>query len=53
MQMAAEECLTIIIMQKLYYEIGNSIVGKSEYLLITYKLTEFNSRIEAKYSPAM
>ena len=37
-------------MQKLAYKIGNPLVGKSEYLLITYRLTEFILRLEAKYS---
>ena len=41
------------LMQKLAYKIGNRLVGKSEYLLITYELTEFILRIEAKYSPVV
>ena len=32
------------------YKIGNRLAGKSEYLLITYKLTLFIPRIETKYS---
>ena len=40
----------IQLMQKLAYEIGNRLVGKSEYLRITYELTEFTSRIEARFS---
>ena len=32
------------------YEVGNQLSGKSEYLLITYKLTDFIFGIEAKYS---
>ena len=39
-------------MQKLAYKIGNLLAGKSEYLLITYKLTEFILRNEAKCSCA-
>ena len=37
-------------MLRLAYKIGNRLVGKSEYLLITYKLTEFILRIETRYS---
>ena len=37
-------------MQKLAYKIGNRFAVKCEYLLITYKLTEFILMIEAKYS---
>ena len=37
-------------MQKLAYRIGNRLFGKSEYVLITCKLTEFILRHEAKYS---
>ena len=33
-------------MQKFAYKISNRLVGKSEYLLIKYKHTEFISRIE-------
>ena len=39
-------------MQELAYKIGNTLVGTSEYLLITYKLAKFIFRIEAKYSAA-
>ena len=37
-------------MQMFAYKIGNRLAGKSEYLLIKYKLTEFLFRIEAEYS---
>ena len=37
-------------MQKLAYKIGNRLAEKSEYLLITYNLTEFMFKIVAKYS---
>ena len=43
------DCLAII-NAKACLKIGNRIVGKSEYLLITHKLPEFILRIEAKYS---
>ena len=46
MQMA----VAMMINAKLAYKIGNRLVGKSEYLLITYKITEFIFRIEARYS---
>ena len=36
-------------MQKLAYKIDDRLAGKSEYLLITHKHTEFILRIEAKY----
>ena len=36
-------------MQKHAYKIGNRLVGKSKYLLITYKLPEFILRVEARY----
>ena len=49
MQMAVCEYLTTI-NQKLTYKIGNRLAGKSEYLFITYKLTEFIFIFEAKYS---
>ena len=37
-------------MQKLAYKIGNQLAGKSDFLLITYKLTEFIFTIEAECS---
>ena len=37
-------------MPKLAHEIGNLLTAKSEYLLITNKLTELTFRIKAKYS---
>ena len=37
-------------MPKLDHRMSNRLVGKSEYLLITYKLTEFIIRIEARYN---
>ena len=40
-------------MQKPDHKIGNRLVGRSDYLLITYKLTEFIFRIEARYSAIM
>ena len=37
-------------MPRLAYKIGSRLAGKSEYLLISYELTEFILRIEATYS---